>query len=33
MDIREMECEGVNWIRLAEGKIKGAFVNAVLNLR
>jgi hypothetical protein len=33
MDLREVEKNGVNWIRLAQGRVKWqAFVNMAMNL-
>jgi hypothetical protein len=34
MDLREIEIDGANWIRLAQDKVQWrAFVNTVMNLR
>jgi hypothetical protein len=34
MDLREIDIDGTNWIRLAQGRIRWrAFVNTVMNLR
>jgi hypothetical protein len=34
MDLREIEADGTNWIRLAQDRVRGrAFVNTVMNLR
>jgi hypothetical protein len=34
MDLREIEIDGANWIRLAQSGVRWrAFVNAVMNLR
>jgi hypothetical protein len=34
MDFKEMRIDGVNWIRLAQDKVRWRdFVNAVMNLR
>jgi hypothetical protein len=34
MDVREIEIDGVNWIRLAQDRVRWrAFVNTVMNLR
>jgi hypothetical protein len=34
LDLREIEIDGANWIRLAQGRVKWrAFVNRVMNLR
>jgi hypothetical protein len=34
MDLRDMEIDGANWIRLAQDRFRWwAFVNTVMNLR
>jgi hypothetical protein len=33
MDLREIGINGANWIRLAQNRVKWAFVNTVMNLR
>jgi hypothetical protein len=34
MDLREIEIDGANWIRLAQDRVQWrAFVNTVMNLR